>query len=217
MRLFGRKKKQAIDFGKYDIRISIAALCMYEKMSGRSFFNIMEEDIVMLLYCAFCITNNVEIKYETFLVMLEGEETSRWVAEKYQAVLGYIGQFGKVQGSSATTEESGETKEMKMTDIATSLIVDYHLDAHYVMYEMKLWEIEPLYAACEVAIKRRYEEKRLWTYLDMLPHIDSNKVKGPADLIPFPWEDKDKKKEKDLEQNTAAAVAFLGGNRDGER
>ena len=103
-----------------------------------------------------------------------------------------------------------------MTDLATSLIIDYHMDAHYVMYEMNIWEIEPLYGAADAMVKRRYEEERLWAYIDIMPHIDGKKVKGPETLLPFPWEKDMKKKkiEKDLQNNLYAVKHTIGMNMD---
>lgn len=204
-----------MDFSGYDIRLTVKSICMFERLAGKSFFKFnVDEDIAMLLYCTFYTSNNVELRFEAFMYMLENEEISKWAVSKYKDLLEVIDQFKKKE----TEEEGGkageEQKEMNMTDMATSLIVDYHVDAHYVMYEMALWEMEPMYKACDTAVKKRYEEERLWTYIGVMPHIDSKKIKGPDDLIPFPWETSKKEKiKKDLEKNTAAAVAFLGGQR----
>ena len=205
-----KKKKEKMDFSGYDIKLTIKAICMFEKLSGKSFFKFSEEDMGMLLYCTFYVTNQAEMKYEAFLNLLEVDEITLWAVEKYKNILDVIQQF-KVDEAPQTDERNGgDVKDLSMTDMATSLIVDYHLDAHYVMYEMGLWEIEPMYRACDAAVKRRYEEQRLWTYIDIMPHIDAKKIKGPDDLLPFPWEKSraEKTKEK-LEKNSAAAFAFL--------
>jgi hypothetical protein len=223
MRLFGKKKtpekpRKKMDFTGYDLKLTIKAICMYERLSGKSFFDVIDEDMGLLLYCSFDVTNNMEVKYETFLNMLEIEDVTSWAVEKYKNLLEVIQQFRRKEEKEETPGEAGDIKDLTMTDMATSLIVDYHLDAHYVMYEMNLWEIEPMYQACDTMVKKRYEEERLWTYIDMLPHIDSNKLDGPQDLLPFPWEkDKKDKRKEELEKNSAAAFAFLGGNKNGER
>lgn len=203
-----------MDFSGYDMVLSIKSICMYERLSGKSFFDFNEEDMGMLLYCTFYITNNVEIKYETFLNMLEVDEITLWMADKYKDIFDVIQQFRSKEPPKAGETPEEEVKDLTMTDMATSLIVDYHLDAHYVMYEMRIWEIEPMYKACDTMVKKRYDEERLWAYIGVLPHIDGKKVKGPSELIPFPWdEDKEEEAKKALEKNTAAAMAFLGGQR----
>lgn len=218
MRLFKRKKKEnKMDFSGYTIKLSIKSICMFERLTRKSFFSFTEEDVMALLYCAFYTSNNMEIKYETFISMLENEKIATWAVNKYKDLLDVIQQFKKEDNTGTQGDGQVDTKELTMTDMATSLIVDYHLDAHYVMYEMGLWEIEPMYQACDASVKRRYEENRLWAYIDVMPHIDSKKIKGPNDLLPFPWEKTKKVSiEKQLEMNTAAAVAFLGGKKDGE-
>lgn len=214
MRLFKRKKEvKKMDFGGYTIKLSIKSICMFERLTGKSFFSFGEEDVVALLYCTFYVSNDMQIRFETFVGMLENEQVAKWAVGKYKDLLDVIQQFKSNEATDEPT--SGETSVMTMTDMATSLIVDYHLDAHYVMYEMSLWEIEPMYRACDSMVKRRYEEERLWAYIDVMPHIDGKKVKGPSDLLPFPWEKKKESIEEKLEKNTAAAVAFLGGKKNG--
>lgn len=227
MGLFRRKKKEKrkMDLSGYDMVLSVKAICMYEKLSGKSFFNFAEEDIAMLLYCSFYTTNNTEIKYETFLNMLEIDDLTSWAIEKYKNILEVIRQFKQKDTGEEKpdTQEDADIKDLTMTDMATSLIVDYGIDAHYVMNEMRLWEIEPLYKACDAMVKRKYEEKRLWTYIDIMPHIDGKKIKGPTDILPFPWEESKKEKAKtELGKNSAAAFSFLTrqaekGESDGDR
>ena len=215
MGLFKKKvvevPKKRMDLSKYRMDFTIKAICMYERLSGRSFFDFAEEDIAMLLYCTFYVSNDIEIKYSIFEGILENPQFATWAASKYNDILEVMKQFKK-EGNEGGGE-SGTTK-MMMTDLATSLIVDYHVDAHYVMYEMNIWEVEPLYEACDTMVKKRYEEERLWTYIQVLPQIDGKKIKGPDQLIPFPWEKEVKKKkaEKDLKNNTYAVKNLIGRN-----
>ena len=219
MGLFKKKvvKPKKMDFSKYTIRMSIKSICMYEKLTGNSFFKFNDEDISMLMYCIFCISNSIDMKYTTFCNLMENEQIALWAANKYKDILDVLKQFPQKEDAPTEPEkETEEEKKMTMTDIATSLIIDYHMDAHYVMYEMEVWEIEPLYEACDAMVKRRYEEERLWAYLDVMPHIDGKKVKGPADLLPFPWEKEVKKKtaEKNLKDNLYAVKNTVGRNID---
>ena len=38
------------------------------------------------------------------------------------------------------------------------------------------------------------ENDRFWTYLTVLPHVDSKKLKEPSDLIEFTWEKDNRKR-----------------------
>lgn len=217
--MFGWFKKKAVeapkpkkmDLSKYRMDFTIKAICMYERLSGRSFFDFAEEDIAMLLYCTFYVSNDIEIKYSIFQGILENPQFATWAASKYNDILEVMKQFKK----EGNDDEGGSgTTKMSMTDLATSLIIDYHVDAHYVMYEMNIWEVEPLYEACDTMVKKRYEEERLWTYIQVLPQIDGKKIKGPDQLIPFPWEKEVKKKrtEENLKNNTYAVKNLIGRN-----
>lgn len=218
MGLFKKKvvipeKPKKMDLSMYRMDLTIKAICMYERMSGNSFFHFKEEDVVLLLYCTFYTSNKVQMTYEVFGTMLNNPDLAQWVARKYMDILSTIQQFSKEEKEEEGEEKKGEEEsEMRMTDLATSLIVDYGVDAAYVMERMDIWEIEALYKACDSRVKRHYEEERLWSYIGILPHVDGKKIKGPDDLLPFPWEKDEKKKriERDIENNMYAIKHNIG-------
>ena len=77
-----------MDFSGYEIKLTIKSICMFERLSGKSFFKFnVDEDIPMLLYCTFYTSNNVELRFEAFMYMLENEEISKWAVEKYKDLL----------------------------------------------------------------------------------------------------------------------------------
>lgn len=197
----------------YRMKMTVKSICMFERLSEKSFFAFTDEDIPLLAYAIFYTSNDLDIKYETFLGIMENEQIARWAMEKLRDALEVNKQFKKeeVAGSGTTSNE-----EMTMTDLATSLIIDYHMDAHYVMNEMCLWELEPMYKACDVSVKRHYEEERLWTYINVLPQIDGKKINAPDKLLPFPWEKEKKKKkaEENLKNNMYAIKHTIGLNMD---
>lgn len=83
------------------------------------------------------------------------------------------------------------------------------------MYDMRLWELAPLAKSMEEKGKIDLVEKRFWTYLNICPHIDSKKIKGPEDFLPFPWEKENKKNKsiKFMEDNKDAIIAFFNKNK----
>ena len=183
-----------MDLSKYKMEMSIKSICMFERLSGKSFFKFEDVDIPTLLYTSFYCSNDLDIKMETFMGLMENEQIARWAANKYADILGVMQQFAKEpQPEDDDKQEEGEEKVTTMTDLANSLIIDYGVDAHYVMYEMDVWEIEKMYEVVQTKIQNHYEEERLWTYLNIMPHIDGKKLNKPEKLLPFPWE-KEKKK-----------------------
>ena len=91
--------------------------------------------------------------------------------------MAYINQFRK-RGS----------KAKHPTWVSWRLFNTFGLDAHFVLYEMKLFEIGDYLKAIDEHKKEQMERDRLWTFYTILPHVDHKKLKKPQDLMPFPWE-----------------------------
>lgn len=211
-------KDEKMDLSMYKMRLNIKSICYFEKITEKSFFNFDEDDVLYLLYSTFLINNpDTNITYNVFVGLFGNEQISKWMLGKYQDVLSVVYQFNKTQDDNKDEKFSMENTNT-MTDFATSLIIDYGMDAKYVMYDMDIWEIQEYYEAVNTHIKREMEMKRFWTYLTILPHIDSKKCKSPDKLIPFDWEreDKKKKQQQDLENNRFAIMNMIGKNIFGE-
>lgn len=78
-------------------------------------------------------------------------------------------------------------QEQKLGDIAYDLIAK-GVDATYVMNDLSIVDLPYLAEALSRKEKQEMESQRLWTYLSILPHVDSSKLKSPTDLLPFPWD-----------------------------
>ena len=80
-----------------------------------------------------------------------------------------------------------EEKAPYMGDLA-ALLITFGLDAHFVLYEMKLFEIGDYIKAIDEHKKEQMERDRMNTFHAILPHVDHKKIKKPQDIYPFPWE-----------------------------
>lgn len=213
MKIFKRKKKvEGLDFDKYKLRLTVKAICMFEKLTGKSFYEFTDDDIVILMYCAFVSSNNLDYRLSTFNFLLEDERVSKWFGEKFIGIMDYIKQFPQKEEEG---EETNESTEMPfVSDLANALIVQYGVDAHYIMEEMELWQIEAMFRAVENTVKSKYEEERLWTYLTILPQVDGKKLNKPEKLLPFPWEkeEKIKRDENNIKNNEYAVKNLIGRN-----
>ena len=208
-RLFKKKEKKVelpkMDLSKYKLKITIKAICMFEKLTGKSFYDFVGDDVLTLMYCAFKCSNNIDLKLSTFYILLEDERISKWIMKKANDMFDVLQQYPSPH--SEETEEKGEDEDKKLTitDIANTLIIDYGMGADWVMNDMELWQIEDLYKIAEEKVKNRYSEERLWTYLTILPHVDGKKLDSPEKLMPFPWEENKKKESFETEAKRAAA------------
>ena len=222
MRIFWKKKekepvKKKMDFSQYSVEINIKTMCAYEMLTGKSFMKIESDDEVKHLFYCSLVVNNKELStmpYDVFEVFIEDEEVINWLADKYIRISKFMSQFSN-NYSTVEEKEEKDDNNFYISEAASGLIVRMGLDPHYVMYEMSQWEMVSYYEMMSNMEKDRLTEERLWTYLKILPHV-GNQLSGPEKLLPFPWgKDMNKKAQEDLEKNTAAAVAFLGGQDNG--
>lgn len=190
---------------------------MYEQITGKNFLKLSnEEEVLELVYCCLVANNpSLLMTYKVFQNLMTDKKVAGWITKEYEKISEFNAQIRTKQVSEPATEEKKEepVEELNITDIASTLIIRYGMDAHYVMYEMELWEIEPYLNAAEIKRKNELVTQRFWTYLTIAPNINTKKVRSPEELVPFDWEKKKDDVKKTLDDNTAAAVAFLRGNR----
>ena len=213
MKLFKKKTKETkkFDFSGYDIRLSIKSICLFEKMTGKSFYEFTDVDVLTLVYCAFVTTNRLNYKLSTFMILIEDERIAEWMEGKFSTILDYLQQFAENRDNGGEGDERAKEQPF-VSDLAYTLIVQYGVDANYVMNDLELWQIQSLFESAESMVHNRYEEERLWTYMTILPHIDGKKLNKPEKLIPFPWEKEEKKKKADSElKNNEYAVKHTIG------
>ena len=209
-----------MDFSQYKLRLNIKACCLYEQITGNNFLKMSTvDDMLELVYCCL-VTNNPSLlmTYKVFQTLVKDKKVSNWINKEY----GRLSEFSAQIKSSIKTdekveegdEEAEDAEEVTMTDVAAALIVRHGVDAHYVMYDMDLWEIEPFMNAADVQRKSDLITQRFWTYLTIAPNIDTKKVKSPEDLVPFEWEKRGEEAKKKIEEITPAVVKFLSGNKE---
>ena len=167
---------------------------MYEQITGKNFLKLSnEEEVLELVYCCLVANNpSLLMTYKVFQNLMTDKKVARWITKEYEKISEFNAQIRTKQVSEPATEEKKEepVEELNITDIASTLIIRYGMDAHYVMYEMELWEIEPYLNAAEIKRKNELVTQRFWTYLTIAPNINTKKVRSPEELVPFDWEKK---------------------------
>ena len=198
--------------------LTIKACCLYEQLTGRSFYAInTQDDVLHLLYAMFINSNNLTITYPVFIGMLENKRVARGLTDEYERACAYLEQFELTKNFQEHIDKlkqegrESEAMTMTMTNMAMSLIVQHHVDADYVMNKAQLWELLPLFEAADNARKVELIDKRFWTYLTIMPQVDGKKIKSPEQLIRFNWEAEEKKNkyQNDLDKKTKAIMDFF--------
>jgi hypothetical protein len=198
------------DYQDFKIKINMKTILLFEEITNKSFNMLDNNDIITLIYCALVVNNDMVITLPFFKTIMKNEKIARDLMTKCQAELDFMLQFNqRKHEEEALGEET--LKATKISDVIHMLILQYNLDIDYVMYKMRLWEVEPIIRAMQEKTKVDMVEKRFWAYLNICPHIDSKKIKGPEDFLPFPWEKESKKEAslKFMEENKEAIMAFF--------
>lgn len=197
---------------KYNIRLSIKAIVKAEQILSKPFTDIdytNVDELTKLLYCTVLVNNPVSFTFEEYLIIAENEKQFASMLKEIEKANKVLEQFTKSDksGSSSTV---GDPQYIK--DIAAMLVMS-GLDAHYVMNEMEISDIPIFIEAYEKKKREEMEASRLWTFLSIIPHIDTKKVKSPKDLMMFPWEEEEAQRaaEEALLRDAEAAEKFLSG------
>lgn len=171
-------------------KLNLQAIRVAERLLKKPFgeFDLTDEETVLTLMYAMVSENNDEVMtFDQFKSILNMGKIGIKVQRAVSDEMAYIDQF----------KEEVSDKEEKapyMGDLA-ALLITFGLDAHFVLYEMKLFEIGDYLKAIDEHKKEQMERDRLWTFYTILPHVDHKKLKKPQDLMPFPWEKEEIEKE----------------------
>lgn len=164
-------------------KLNLQAIRVAEKLLKKPFgeFDLTDEETILTLMYAMVSENNDEVMtFDQFKSILNMGKIGVKVQRAVSDEMAYIDQF----------KEEVSDKEEKapyMGDLA-ALLITFGLDAHFVLYEMKLFEIGDYIKAIDEHKKEQMERDRMNTFYSILPHVDHKKIKKPQDIYPFPWE-----------------------------
>ena len=172
-------------------KLTLRAVLLFEKLTARSFSSLSildEEDAVILLYCLQrCEEGGSVLPFEVWKQVLESEAVKSQLYARLERTLEAMIPLSLPEGTSPT-EETDEDTSPDFTSIAGMLVVDGGLSPSYVMDTMELWELPAFLDALDRKKKEHLEHQRLFTWMTMMPHLSSDSVGSPEELLPFPWE-----------------------------
>ena len=174
--------------------ITVRDLLRYERLLDRSIFA-DEPDGVTLIYCT---TPEAYTRYTlqewsrttlgaSAFMAKEAKELARELAALQQYSQQPTANSQEPRASQQPTAKSQEPRTL--TDVVTELLTEGVVPADYLLERAELWELTIYIDATQRKRQQRLERERLWSYMGLLPHIDSKKIKRPEDLIPFSWDD----------------------------
>lgn len=174
-------------------KLTLRAVLLFEKLTARSFSTLSildEDDAVTLLYCLQrCEEGGSVLPLDVWKQVLESGSVKGELYARLERTLEAMIplSFTSSEGAtSAEVEDNGDAPDF--TSIAGMLVVDGGLSPSYVMDTMELWEIPAFLDALDRKKKEHLEHQRLFTWMTMMPHLSSDSVGSPEELLPFPWE-----------------------------
>lgn len=174
-------------------KLTLRAVLLFEKLTARSFSSLSildEEDAVTLLYCLQrCEEGGSVLPLDVWKQVLESESVKGELYARLERTLEAMIplSFTSAEGAtSAEGEADGDAPDF--TSIAGMLVVEGGLSPSYVMDTMELWELPAFLDALDRKKREALEHQRLFTWMTMMPHLSSDSVGSPEELLPFPWE-----------------------------
>ena len=147
-----------------------------------------EEDAVTLLYCLQrCEEGGSVLPLDVWKQVLESEAVKSQLYARLERTLEAMIPLSLPEGT-APTEETDEDTSPDFISIAGMLVVEGGLSPSYVMDTMELWELPAFLDALDRKKREALEHQRLFTWMTMMPHLSSDSVGSPEELLPFPWE-----------------------------
>ena len=172
-------------------KLTLRAVLLFEKLTARSFSSLSildEEDAVTLLYCLQrCEEGGSVLPLDVWKQVLESEAVKGELYARLERTLEAMIPLSLPEGTSPT-EETDEDTSPDFTSIAGMLVVEGGLSPSYVMDTMELWELPAFLDALDSKKREALEHQRLFTWMTMMPHLSSDSVGSPEELLPFPWE-----------------------------
>ncbi|MBK5721377.1 hypothetical protein JGH11_10880 [Dysgonomonas sp. Marseille-P4677] len=200
---------------KIKIKLTIESIIKYELLTGTPFHEIDYTDnqnMCDMLYCTVLCNNIDPITRDEFKVLCENEKMFSRMTKDLIRSISIIQQF-MPNVSSDTSETRDGNKAAYIKDVVSTLIVSGGMDAEYIIKRMDLCDIQIYIDAYEKHKREEMESSRLWTFHNMRPHVDSKQIKSPRDIMHFPWEEEQIKKEAELamERDKDDLERFLKG------
>lgn len=175
------------------VKLNIQAIRVAERLLKKPFskFDLSNNEETLALMYGMVSSNNEEVfTINQFEKILEQKKTRKAILKLVESEMAYLGQFSE--------DSKGESDDTYMSELASVLITS-GIDAHFVLYDMRLFEITDYIKALDYKKKEDMENERFWTFWNILPHVDTKKLKSPQDLIRFPWEAAKEISEREIE------------------
>lgn len=189
------------------MRLTLRVALEFEQARMKSFYAIDledEKDVLALSWLLYRSSSEERAgtTYELFTEALVNEQVvNSLICEVRQALdrAGAPSLGDEIKQTEVPNEEAQEEARPNTTTLGSIVckLILSGVDAGYLMDQCELWEVRGLIDALEEKRREDLEEKRLFTWLAMLPHLSKDSAKTAQELFPFPWEVAEEQEERD--------------------
>lgn len=194
---------------KNRMRLTMKAIIRWEQLNKKPFslLDYTNEDEIVSLFYVCHQPDEIKISLEEFRQGLKKKDAKSMV-EDFQRQTSLAAQFQtapKNKGKETTSTQEATPPYLK--EIVPLLVMN-GLDVRFALNDMELCDLPVFLQAYDVTVKNRLTEQRLWTYLQLSPHMERGKT--PKDMYPFDWEKEEESiSEDELEAGKGESVSFL--------
>ena len=188
-------------------------------MCDKSFFDLADEDMPKLINCVVRANNDFNYTFDVFMSMLGNKRFADTVVTEFKKIFDLMQDLFNKSMASKNNEQPEDNEQQEksplISDLASRLVVNVGLSPEYVYNQMELWQMQDIFNAYEEKEHRRLEEQRLWTYLLLMPNLDSKKKVTPEQILPFAWDEDNKAKtvQEDFKRHESIIRSVLGLNK----
>lgn len=180
------------------LNLSLKAIVRWEQMNGKPFsllrYNasdeVSENEILSLFYVS-TITDNEYISFDEFKKNTSSKEVKQMISA-FEKQIAFISQFQSNDNSDNNQEKqnsSDNSSSLIFTKDLIAMLVIHGLDLTYVMEHMDFCDLTLFIQTYNQKEKDRLTEQRLWTFMQLLPHLEKGAT--PEKFYPFPWDHQD--------------------------
>ena len=166
------------------MRLTIKAIIRWEQLNKKPFsqINYNSEDEITSLFYACTLSDGIQKSLGEFRKEIKATEIQAMFSD-FSRQITITSQFQEV--SKKDSQESEDSNPAWIKDTVAMLVIN-GLDVYYAMNDMELCDLPLFLQGYDQKRKNELEYSRLWTYLQVQPHL-SKKIEI-KDLCPFAWE-----------------------------
>lgn len=188
------------------MRLTMKAIIRWEQLNKKPFSQLdysSEDEIISLFYVC-NQPDRIMVSLVEFKKDLKEEEAKRMIKD-FERQTTLMAQFQTE--SKKKDDDDKDSNPVYVKDIVPILIMN-GLDVYFALNEMELCDLPVYLKAYDQKVKTRLTEQRLWTFLQLSPHLE--KGTSPKDIYPFSWEmEEEAISEEDIMKGKDEFSAFL--------